>query len=231
MTTVSPERVEQADQDPTPLVAVPGALTIPLPPGCPNQRDEETERWLERVGDLNPAWRFELGHQGELIVNEGAGGDAPSIGVEVLRQLANWQVAGGGGRVRDSSGRYWVPNEDGDEALLLPDVSWATPAQHATRSPEERRGTSRICPAFVVEVVSPRDSLPAQRRRMAHWVTLGIRLGWLIDAKSNNVWVYRPGQEPERLIRPETLSGEDVLVGLVVDCRYIWQMADDLASL
>lgn len=230
MTTTSPDLVREPTDD-FGLRTIPAALTIPLPPGCANQRDEETERWLEDVVNLNPAWRFELGHQGELIINEGAGGDAPDVGVSLAGQIYAWQRAGGRGRTRESSGRYWVPNEHGDEALLLPDVSWVSPEQLETRSARERRGTYRVCPTFVVEVRSPGDSLASQQRRMQHWMTLGVRLGWLIDPRSLSVWIYRPDQEPERLFRPEQLSGEDVMEGLTVDCEYIWEMADDLASL
>ena len=97
--------------------------------------------------------------------------------------------------------------------------------------PEQRRRTYRLCPAFVVEVRSPGDSLLAQQERMENWIHLGVRLGWLVDERGESVWIYRPGSEPERQIRPKQLSGEDVLEGLTVDCTRIWAMADDLASL
>ena len=51
----------------------------------------------------------------------------------------------------------------------------------------------------------------------------GARLGWLIDAYSEKVWIYREGQdEPEELAKLAQLSGEDVLSGLVVDMARIW---------
>ena len=52
----------------------------------------------------------------------------------------------------------------------------------------------------------------------------GVRLGWLIDPYEALVWIYREGQEePELLERPDTLSGEDVMVGLVVDLTRLWR--------
>ena len=113
----------------------------------------------------------------------------------------------------------------------MPDLSWVSPQQFAQVPAEQRRRAWHLCPALVVEVRSPGDSLAAQQRRMQHWSQLGAQLGWLIDPRSWSVWVYRPDHEPERLQRPDKLSGEDVMPGLVVECQYIWQMADDLASL
>ena len=52
----------------------------------------------------------------------------------------------------------------------------------------------------------------------------GVRLGWLLDAFEETVWVYREGQpEPERLERPMTLSGESVMEGLSVDLSRVWR--------
>lgn len=49
----------------------------------------------------------------------------------------------------------------------------------------------------------------------------GARLGWLIDPQTPLVEIYRPSVEVETisfpLEEPPTLSGEDVLPGLVLD--------------
>ena len=51
----------------------------------------------------------------------------------------------------------------------------------------------------------------------------GARLGWLIDAYNDKVWIYREGQDqPEELNRPAELSGENVLPGLIIDMARIW---------
>ncbi len=53
-----------------------------------------------------------------------------------------------------------------------------------------------------------------------------MRLGWLLDPIAGRVEIHRPGREVEILQRPATLSGEDVLPGLVLDLRGI--LFDDL---
>lgn len=45
---------------------------------------------------------------------------------------------------------------------------------------------------------------------------LDLVLGWLIDIQNRKVEIYRPGRDVEVLDNPVTLSGEDVLPGLVL---------------
>ncbi len=52
---------------------------------------------------------------------------------------------------------------------------------------------------------------------MLEYIDNGARLGWLIDAKTRRVEIYRPNQDVELLENPVTLSGEDVLPGFVLD--------------
>ena len=49
----------------------------------------------------------------------------------------------------------------------------------------------------------------------------GTRLGWLIDPKNKRVEIYRAGRDVEILQNPETLSGEEVLPGFVLDLKDI----------
>ena len=232
MVTEVPEQVE-AEGGEQKLPPLPAVIRVPLPEGClPATGCAESEAWFTRVYEANPEWRIELTPEGELIFNEYAGGDSPDIAVDIGRQIGNWMLdEGGGGRVRDSSAGYWVTNQRGRDGILMPDLSWVSPEQFSDVPGEQRRRAWHLCPALVVEIRSIRDSLRAQQIRMEHWIRLGAQLGWLIDPRGWSVWIYRPGSEPERQIRPKELSGEDVLEGLTVDCTRIWAMADDLASL
>jgi Uma2 family endonuclease len=46
---------------------------------------------------------------------------------------------------------------------------------------------------------------------MQEYLENGVRLGWLIDPKGQQVEIYRQGQAKEVLQAPTRLSGEDVL--------------------
>jgi Uma2 family endonuclease len=57
---------------------------------------------------------------------------------------------------------------------------------------------------------------------MTEYIANGAQLGWLIDSKAKRVYVYRQGQPAECLENPETLQGDPVLRGFVLDVRDIW---------
>ena len=203
---------------------LPGLIRVPPPDGS-----AFTDEHLEQIDADNPGWKFELGCNGELVVNMGSGGVTSDIESEFNRQIGNWRVAGGGGRIRTSSGGYWLGGEPGKPPEMEPDTSWLSGQQVSQLPPEHRptRGYWTVCPAFIIEIRSPGDSLASQRAKMEIWMQLGVQLGWLVDPLEQTVWIYRPNQEPELLDRPATLSGEDVLRGLVVDMTEVWAFVDE----
>ncbi|BAY82880.1 hypothetical protein NIES267_23650 [Calothrix parasitica NIES-267] len=78
------------------------------------------------------------------------------------------------------------------------------------------RGTSKICsscPDFVVELISPRDTLEKTRAKMKDCMENGASLKWLINRKQKHV---------EILESPQAVSGEDVLPKFVLDLEEIW---------
>jgi len=70
--------------------------------------------------------------------------------------------------------------------------------------------------------MSPSDTLPKTREKMLEYIKNGALLGWLINRKKREVEIYRPQQEVEILKYPETVSGENVLPGFVLDMETIW---------
>jgi Uma2 family endonuclease len=89
-------------------------------------------------------------------------------------------------------------------------------------TPEQQETFVPLCPDFVVELMSPSDSLERTRTKMVEYRDNGTRLGWLINRQQQQVEIYRPGQPPEILHAPPTLSGEAVLPGFVLDLTTIW---------
>ena len=57
---------------------------------------------------------------------------------------------------------------------------------------------------------------------MIEYMENGAFLGWLINRKQQQIEIYRPNQDVEILQSPQTLSGEDVLPGFVLDLTEIW---------
>ena len=110
-----------------------------------------------------------------------------------------------------------------DGAVRLPDASWLTQEQWDELSEEEHRGIMNRCPAFVLEVLSPGQSLQSQQEKMVRWIDCGARLGWLVDQQHSRLWVYRPGRESQELERPAAISGDPELPGLTVDLSRVWR--------
>ena len=200
-------------------------LRIPLPVSIDDEQ-------LERINQRNPGWKIERGADTELEVQMIAGGAGSDIAAELLVQIGIWCKDSGGGRVRESDGTFNLRDRDGRERTRAPDVSWISPTQLAAtpRAQRPRRGFWNLCPAFVIEVRSPSDTLLAQQRRMGEWLAFGAELGWLVDPLEQTVWIYRTGAEAERLAKPSSLSGEAVLPGLVIDASEVWALLDAEAS-
>lgn len=59
---------------------------------------------------------------------------------------------------------------------------------------------------------------------MQEYLDNGLQLGWLIVPKTQEVEIYRRDRVVEYLESPRTLSGEDILPGLLVDLQPIWQL-------
>ncbi|HEY9834569.1 MAG TPA: Uma2 family endonuclease [Stenomitos sp.] len=54
-----------------------------------------------------------------------------------------------------------------------------------------------LCPDFVVELLSPSDSLKDTQEKMNEYGDNGACLGWLMNRKSRQVAIYRQGQDLE----------------------------------
>jgi Uma2 family endonuclease len=57
---------------------------------------------------------------------------------------------------------------------------------------------------------------------MEQWIANGVKLGWLIDADHETVYIYRNGEVEERR-GIQKLAGEGPVKGFVLNLRTIWQ--------
>ena len=87
---------------------------------------------------------------------------------------------------------------------------------------EEKRKGAPLCPEFLVELMSPSDTLAEQKDKMKEYVANGLLLGWLIDPYHKTVYVYRSGTPPQILKNPSSLSDDPVLTGFRFNITEIW---------
>lgn len=189
------------------------SLTIDL-----NSIIDLTDEQYYQLCVKNRDLRFERSPKGELIIMSPARGETSNRNAGITAQLWLWNERCKLGQVFDSSGGFKLPNN----ADRSPDAAWVTRARWDALTPEQQRRFAPLCPDFVVELMSPSDSLSAVQAKMQEYRDNGARLGWLIDRESQQVEIYRPNQAVEILANPETLSGEDVLPGFVLELRSIW---------
>lgn len=177
-----------------------------------------SEDQLFDVCQLNRDLRIERTAEGELLIMPPAGWETGSQNGEVTRQLGNWARRDGTGVAVDSSAGYTLPNG----ATRGPDASWITRSRLEQIPAERRRRFLPACPDFVLELRPPSDRLADVQAKMQEYLDNGARLGWLLDPEPRRLYVYRPDVEVERLDNPETVSGDPVLPGFVLELRTIW---------
>ncbi|MCL1469396.1 Uma2 family endonuclease [Argonema antarcticum] len=162
--------------------------------------------------------RFERNANGQLIIMPPTGGETSNRNAGLTAQVWIWNEQSKLGKVFDSSGGFKLPNG----ADRSPDAAWIPLERWNALTSEQQQKFLPICPDFVVELLSPSDSLTATQKKMQEYMDNGTRLGWLIVRASRRVEIYRQGREVEVLEFPTTLSGEDILPGFVLNLESIW---------
>ncbi|MBD2768637.1 Uma2 family endonuclease [Hymenobacter sp. BT664] len=163
--------------------------------------DEEFYLFCAANRDL----RIERDANHQITIMPPTNSETGSSNSELNRQLANWNVDTELGKTFDSSSGFTLRTG----AMLSPDASWIAQARWDALSADERRGFARICPDFVVELLSPTDRLTDAMRKMEHWLEAGARLGWLIAPDTESVYVF----EPEQPVRPVVGFDQKLVAG------------------
>ncbi len=189
------------------------ALTINL-----NSISNLSRSQFRQIANDNPDMKLERNKQGNLIVMAPTGGETGSFNFDLIGQLYLWNRTNQAGKAFDSSTGFELP-EGGDRS---PDVAWIRLDKWAALTQEQRRGFLPLCPDFALELMSRSDSWVQTQAKMVEYMESGCQLGWLLDPKGNRAVIYRVGKPPELLTAPDSLSGEDVLPGFVLDTKFLW---------
>ncbi|WP_353929095.1 Uma2 family endonuclease [Okeanomitos corallinicola TIOX110] len=189
------------------------SVTLQIPQSLKFTDDEFVE-----IVAANKDLRLELSHQGELIVMSPTGGETGERNLELSGQVWFWNRNNNLGKAFDSSTGFKLPNG----STRSPDVSWIKIERWDALTPEQRKKFLPLCPDFVIELVSESDDLADTQAKMREYINNGLRLGWLLNPKDKQVEIYRQNQAVEILENPQSLSGEDVLPGFILDLQPIF---------
>ncbi|MBV9122370.1 MAG: Uma2 family endonuclease [Planctomycetes bacterium] len=156
---------------------------------------------------------------GRLITMPPPGDIHGAVESNLVTELKNQGERRGLGKVRSGDvGIVLWRNPDrvvGADAVFI-----ANKSLPLRRSPE---GYLETIPDLVVEVRSKNDTKPYIERKVADYLTAGVRVVWVPDPDARTLTAYRPGQEPQVFTDQDTLTIEDVIPGLQIAFRDIFQ--------
>lgn len=167
----------------------------------------------------NPTLQIERTAKGEIVIMPPVGGGSSRRNTKLTVALDIWADKDRTGVVFDSSGTFILPNK----AIRSPDAAWVRRSQLAGLTAEQKEKFLPLCPDFVIELRSPSDRLYELKEKMVEYIDNGAELGWLINPKRREVFVYRPAEPVLHLKNPDTISGDPVLPRFTLNLRQIWE--------
>ena len=157
---------------------------------------------------------------GTIVMMEPTGADGSQFNAEVTTEVTLWNRESKQGKAFDSNAGFTLPNK----AVRSPDTAWVSLERWLALPLEERKRFARISPDFVIEIRSETDDLDRLHDKMAEYQANGVRLGWLIDPHTQQVWIYRADGSTAHVDNFQTpLSGENVLVGFELRLWELWE--------
>jgi Uma2 family endonuclease len=191
-----------------------GHVTLRIRPAI-----EMTDDEFFALCQLNRDLRFERTSEGDIIIMPPTGGATGIRNSSITGQLYNWAKRDATGAIFDSSTGFKLPNG----ADRSPDAAWIPLSRLKKLTAEQKQKFPPICPDFVIELLSPTDTLAVTQAKMDEYIENGAHLGWLIYPEARQVHVYRPRQGVVVLENLAEVSADPELPGFVLDLREIWE--------
>jgi len=176
-----------------------------------------SDKELERLCQLSDSVLVERTSGGVIRMNPPTGAFTSDGNAELIRQLRNWWAVHRRGRVFDSNAGFFL----GDGSLLSPDAAYVSPEQLKGLTKADLARMPRLCPAFVVELLSQSDSLAETRKKMECWIANGAQVAWLVDPYRQCVEVYAPGTDAAT-VNSAFVHGSGPVEGFVLDAASVW---------
>ena len=189
-----------------------------IPPELIGVTQRVTPEQFEELCRRYRKLRLELTSSGELIVMPPTGAETGRQNSNLTYQLESWSRKDGTGVCFGDTAGFTLPNG----AIRSPGASWIKREKWDSLTDQQKERFGPWCPHFVVELRSPSDRLNELRNKMLEYIETGASLGWLIDPKKRQVYVYRPDDEVVILDDPETISGDPLLPGFKLDLTKLW---------
>ncbi|MDJ0735583.1 MAG: Uma2 family endonuclease [Nostocaceae cyanobacterium] len=178
-----------------------------------------TDQQFFEFCQVNRDLRIERNQFGDISIMPPTGSETGNRNFNIAGQLYMWSEEDGTGICFDSSTGFTLSTG----AERSPDASWIKLERWNSLSVAQQQRFAPICPDFIIELMSPSDKLQLLQEKMEEYMNEpGIQLGWLINRKDRKVYIYRPGIAVECLDNPDTVSGDSVLPGFILNMSKIW---------
>ncbi len=180
-----------------------------------------TDALLIEISNCNEPLHFERSPEGALEISPPPGTPSGRRSGRIFAQILQWSDEEDSGESFPSGSGFSLSIGSARDA----DSAWVS-NERLQDAGTDSEGLWDVCPDLVVEVRSTGQTIRRQQEKMEEWMAAGARLGWLIDPFTDDgiAWIYREGaDEPDRLERPDSLSGEAVAEGLTVDLAKVWR--------
>ncbi|MEQ9100227.1 MAG: Uma2 family endonuclease [Imperialibacter sp.] len=169
------------------------------------------EEFLKLCVD-NRDLRIEKDDQGNVLASSPACSEIGCFNASLTAELGTWNKKSKAGYVFDSSTGFTLPNS----AVRSPDVSLILKDKWEALPKAEKKKFARVCPDFVIEIVSASDNLKQVQSKMSEWISQGASLGWLIDFDHQKVWIYTADGRIEEHPFDQQLNGTGPIDGFTV---------------
>ena len=189
------------------------ALPARIRPAVPWTDDE-----LIAFSEANRPCKVERLATGEILVMTPSGYKNNLREAYVVHELFAWAEADGRGEVVSSNAGFNLP----DGSTLSPDAGWVASNRVAALSENQQERFLPFAPGFLIEILSPSDSLPELDAKMEQWISNGVRLAWRIDPFGGTVAVYAMDADPVFLDRPEVVEGSGPVAGFRLGMARVW---------
>ena len=103
----------------------------------------------------NKELRIERDAQGQLYIMSPTGTESSFYNYDIGFELGIWNRKHKLGRISESNGGYILS----DGSMHAPDIAWISKERLESLSHEDSKGFMKICPDFVIELMSETDRL------------------------------------------------------------------------
>jgi Uma2 family endonuclease len=100
--------------------------------------------------------------------------------------------------------------------VRVPDLSFISWDLVPVRGQVPDQAIPKLAPNLAVEVLSRRNTPREMERKLKEYFLSGVRLVWFVDPRQRTVTVFTSPDQSTILTEQQTLTGGDVLPGLVV---------------